>query len=387
MTAHEQGHPAQDCAAAPDGHAVTAAGNDARIPPHFRLSTYQFPLPPELIAQQPADRRDESRLLLLSRKTGSVSHHRFKDLPSLLRPSDVLVINETKVMPALLLGRKPSGGKVELLVLDPARMPAEDCLEAQAVRVCLYRSSKRLRKGSYVEIGCGETLTVENEVAPGRVTVRFPASERDFPVFLHRFGKTPLPPYINAEDRDVKADRIRYQTIYSRVAGSVAAPTAGLHFTDELLDRLAELGIGIARILLHVGPGTFVPVRTEDIRLHAMESECYEISPEAAEFIRVSRAAKRRIIAVGTTSVRALESAADREGNVRAGRNRTNLFIMPGGKFNVVEGMVTNFHLPGSTLLMLVCALGGIEPVLAAYRTAVEERYRFYSFGDSCLII
>lgn len=360
---------------------------DAPIPFAFRLSTYRFSLPPELIAQQPAARRDESRLMVLNRRTGSLGHRSFKDLPSLLRPSDVLVINETRVMPALLKGRKPSGGKVELLVLDPAPMQYENGSEAPAVRVCLYKSAKRLRKGTPIELKYGTSLTVEDCPAPGRVKVGFPVSERDFQGFLDGHGETPLPPYINSGDRDAHADRIRYQTVYSRVAGSVAAPTAGLHFTGELLERLEELGIGMARILLHVGPGTFVPVRAEDIRRHSMESECYEISCETAEFLRTAREEKRRIIAVGTTSVRALESAASADGIIRAGKNRTSLFITPGGEFKVVEGMVTNFHLPGSTLLMLVCAFGGIEPVLAAYRTAVKERYRFYSFGDSCLLL
>ncbi len=388
MIVDDTGHPDRcDEADSTDQCAPGPSGNDSAIPPAFRLSTYQFPLPPELIAQRPAARRDESRLLALNRKTGSVSHHRFKDLPSLLQPSDVLVINETKVMPALLLGQKPSGGKVELLVLDPAPMLDGDCAHDPAVRVCMYRSSKRLRRGATIEIPSHTTLFVEDTIAPGRVKVRFPVSEKDFPGFLDTYGKTPLPPYIDPKDRDGRADRIRYQTVYSRVAGSVAAPTAGLHFTDEVLAQLEDRGIGIARILLHVGPGTFVPVRTEDIRLHSMESERYEIPEEAAEFLRKASAEKRRIIAVGTTSVRALESAAAPDGSIHGGKSTTRLFITPGVKFKVVEGMVTNFHLPGSTLLMLVCAFGGIEPVLAAYETAVEMAYRFYSFGDSCLII
>lgn len=388
MIVDDAGHPdRRDKADSTDLGEPGPSGNDAAIPPAFRLSTYRFPLPSKLIAQRPAARRDESRLLALNRKTGSVSHHRFKDLPSLLQPSDVLVINETRVMPALLLGRKPSGGKVELLVLDPAPMPDGDCPHEAAVRVCMYRSSKPLRRDAIIEVPGGTTLFVEETVAPGRVKVRFPVSEIDFPGFLGTYGKTPLPPYIDPKDRDVNADRIRYQTVYSRVAGSVAAPTAGLHFTDEVLAELEKRGIGIARILLHVGPGTFVPVRTEDIRLHAMESECYEIPDEAADFIHKARSERRRIIAVGTTSVRALESAAAPDGSIRSGKSTTRLFITPGVKFKIVEGMVTNFHLPGSTLLMLVCAFGGTVPVLAAYETAVEMSYRFYSFGDSCLII
>lgn len=367
--------------------AAETAKKKMQIPPVFRLSTYQFPLPLELIAQEPAARRDESRLLALNRRDGSIGHYWFKDLPSLLDPSDVLVINETKVMPALMYGRKASGGKVELLILEPAPMFEESLPDAQAVRLCLYRSSKRLRKGSTVEIASGIELTVADEISPGRVKMRFPVSERQFPDFLERHGKTPLPPYIDARDRDAQRDKIRYQTVYSRIAGSVAAPTAGLHFTDEVLAELSDRGIGMTRILLHVGPGTFVPVRSEDIRLHTMESECYEISVTAAEFLQTCQREKRRIIAVGTTSVRALESAASPDGTIRAGKSRTNLFITPGNKFNIVEGMVTNFHLPGSTLLMLVCAFGGIEPVLAAYRSAIETRYRFYSFGDCCLII
>jgi S-adenosylmethionine:tRNA ribosyltransferase-isomerase len=357
------------------------------IPEDFRLQTYTYELPPELIAQTPARVRDQSRLLVLNRNTREIRHQRFSDLPSLLLPSDLLVINETRVTPASLIGRKLSGGRVELLVLDPVMTRATASQDSFATRTCLVRSSKRLRQGAAIQLEDGPEITVEETVGPGRVRLRFPVLEREFLGFLNRYGRPPLPPYIRPEGRAPEDDRERYQTVYAKVSGSVAAPTAGLHFTGELLGELQEKGISIARILLQVGPGTFTPVRQEDIRLHRMESEFYEISTEAAASIAEAYRQRRRVIAVGTTTVRALESAATADGVVRPGKGQTSLFIMPGFSFGVVQGLVTNFHLPGSTLLMLACALGGTDLVMHAYKEAVNEKYNFYSYGDACLVL
>ncbi len=356
------------------------------IPEAFRLSTYQYELPTDLVAQHPASERDRSRLLVLERATGRLAHHSFRDLVSLLEPSDVVVINETKVTPALLVGRKRTGGKVELLILDP--VPPDEDLESErnAVRACLVRSSKRLKLGTVVLLDDGVELSVLEETAPGRGVIRFPVAEREFPAFLEKHGRPPLPPYIKGPRLDGAEDRARYQTIYSKVNGSIAAPTAGLHFSERLLNELEERGISIVRILLHVGPGTFLPVRDEDVRLHRLESETYEISRHAADLLQQALKENRRIIAVGTTTVRALESAAAEGGTVRSGRGNTNLFITPGYSFKVIHGLVTNFHLPGTTLLMLVCAFGGIRTVMGSYASAVAAGYRFYSYGDACLI-
>ena len=359
----------------------------ASISEDFQLGTYTYELPPELIAQEPARVRDESRLLALYRNTGEIRHHRFRDLPSLLLPSDLLVINETRVTPAFLIGRKPTGGRVELLVLDPATAEAYVGQESTATRTCLVRTSKRLRQGAAIQLENGNEITVEETVGPGRVRVRFPVPDAEFLSFLDHCGQPPLPPYIRREGRGEGDDLERYQTIYAKVAGSVAAPTAGLHFTEELIEELEKKGIRIARIHLQVGPGTFIPVREEDIRLHRMESEFYEISEDAADSIARACREGRRIIAVGTTTVRALESAATGGGGVRPGKGETRLFIVPGYSFKVVRGLVTNFHLPGSTLLMLVSAFGGTDRVKNAYRAAVREKYHFYSYGDACLVV
>jgi S-adenosylmethionine:tRNA ribosyltransferase-isomerase len=362
------------------------AADGEHIPAPFRLSAYQYELPPELIAQEPAAERDRSRLLVVHRKSGITVCHRFSDLPGLVDASDCLVFNETKVTPASLTCRKPTGGAVELLVLDPAFRQSGEPADATE-RTCLVRSAKRLRSGATLHLEHGPDLVVVRIVAPGRAIIRFPVSEDDFLRFLDRHGAPPLPPYIRPLGRDRARDTARYQTVYARTPGSVAAPTAGLHFTSELLMELESRGVTLVRIALHVGPGTFTPVRVEDTRNHQMETESYEISEQAAE--RLSKALKdgRRIIAIGTTSARALESAVDSNGAVRSGRGTTELFIKPGYRFRAVEGMITNFHLPGSTLLMMVSALGGGEVIRNAYEQAVRERFRFYSYGDACLII
>jgi S-adenosylmethionine:tRNA ribosyltransferase-isomerase len=366
---------------------VSCHGSEAEIPQAFRLSTYRYDLPEALIAQEASPVRDQSRLLVFRTRGGETQHHRFKDLPSLLAPSDLLVMNETKVVPALLVGRKTTGGKVELLVLDPAAgSSSPGRYEKPGERTCMVKASKRLRPGDVVTLADGAQLQAGDTVAPGRVRMRFPVPDRDLLRFLETHGQPPLPPYIKAHGVDREQDRERYQTIYSRTPGSVAAPTAGLHFTEGLLERLAARGVETTRITLHVGPGTFTPVRHEDVRLHTMESESYEISQEAAEALNRAREEKRRIVAVGTTTVRALESAATPDGKILPGAASTNLFIIPGYCFKIVRNMVTNFHLPGSTLLMLVCALGGTNGILRAYQEAINRKYLFYSYGDACLI-
>jgi len=357
------------------------------IPERFRLSTYLYRLSAELIAQEPKSTRDESRLLVLHKGTGEFEYKLFRDLPSLLTPSDLLVINETRVTPVSLIARKPTGGRVEILVLDPAASANDRNLGHTAVRTCMTQSSKALRRGTTVMLESGQELFIEEIIASGRAKIRFPVLEAQFLSFLDKHGRAPLPPYIKDSSRDHGRDRLRYQTVYATVPGSVAAPTAGLHFSEKLLAELEAKGLETARIVLHVGPGTFTPVRQEDIRLHAMESEYYEISDEAAKKINAAVDAKRRVIAVGTTTARALESAATSTGGVQSGQRTTDLFIYPGYVFHVVQGLITNFHLPGSTLLMLVCAFGGINRVLAAYQNAVKDKFRFYSYGDACIII
>jgi len=324
--------------------------------------------------------------MVLHRDTGEIHHCFFKELPRLLLPSDLLVVNETRVIPASLSGRKPSGGRVEMLVLDPASRCENFSYNESACRICLTKSSKPIRPGTRISLDNGPELTAKETVGPGRVRMIFPVPEHSLLDFLEDYGAPPLPPYIDTANRDRARDISRYQTVYARIAGSVAAPTAGLHFTEGLLHALSLRGIEIARIILHVGPGTFVPVRNEDIRVHRMEPEFYEIPHQAAQSIRKALDEERRVIAVGTTTVRALESAAT-TGKLLSGPGQTELFIKPGHPFNVVQGLVTNFHLPGSTLLMLVCAFGGTDLVMRGYEVAVQEEYRFYSYGDACLML
>ena len=367
--------------------AVSDSQMPEEIPESFRLATYQYDLPDELIAQQPSPSRDQSRLLVLRRSTGEIEHKSFRDLVSFLFPSDLLVLNETRVIPASLVAHKSSGGRVEILVIDPAAYSHEQNAAQTAVRVCMVRSSKPLRPGTGIILENGPELEIEETIAPGRVAIRFPVANDRFLGFLEEYGRPPLPAYIKISHRDMERDKSRYQTVYAAVPGSVAAPTAGLHFSERLLGDLIASGIEIVRIVLHVGPGTFTPVRHADIRLHAMESETYEISEGSAEKINRAIEDSRRIIAVGTTTVRALESSATVSGLVQAGRRSTNLYIMPGHNFRIIQGLITNFHLPGSTLLMLECAFGGTDRILAAYQNAVDNNFRFYSYGDACLII
>lgn len=343
----------------------------------MRLSDFDYDLPEELIAQQPLPERRASRLLVLDRQRSRLAHYPFAALPELLVPGDVLVRNETRVIPARLLGRKPTGGEVEALLVQPVEG------EGQVWR-CMTRSSKPVRSGTVLSFAGGLAAEVLAEEADGCRILRF-LCEGDFLSVLEEHGRMPLPPYIRREaDR---ADKQRYQTVFAREPGAVAAPTAGLHFDTEMFAALAERGVEVCGLTLHVGLGTFLPVRNEDLETHRMHGEWYEIPEGSARVINQAKAEGRRIIALGTTSTRALEDAARSEGRVRAGRGLAELFIRPGFRFQVVDALLTNFHLPKSTLLMLVSAFAGREAILAAYQEAVARRYRFFSYGDCMLIL
>ncbi len=341
---------------------------------HLKKSDFYFELPEELIAQTPLEKRDSSRLLVLDKNTGALAHRHFFDLPDYLNAGDSLVLNDTRVLPARLLGCRKSGGGVELVLL---RDLGEGRWE------CLSRPGRKTRPGTELQFGDGElTATVEDVVEGGKRIVRF-HYEGIFLEVLERLGKMPLPPYIREELQDAE----RYQTVYSRELGSAAAPTAGLHFTPELLQRIADQGVKICTVTLHVGLGTFRPVKEEEIEDHEMHAEFCIVSPETAEAVNETKRQGGRVIAVGTTSCRTLESFTGEDGVLQAGSRWTNIFIYPGYRFKCIDALVTNFHLPESTLIMLVSALAGREHVLNAYETAVRERYRFFSFGDAMLII
>ncbi len=362
------------------------------------VSEFDYRLPEELIAQEPLGDRAASRLLHLESSTGTLRDGQFRDFPELLRPSDLVVFNNTRVFPARLYGRR---GGLRAQPVSARNAAARDLLHGR-IEVLLTRQIQRepneweclVRPGRKIGVGehlfFGERDELQAEVIGrgefGERRIRFaglPANE--FFTVVERIGHIPLPPYIARPDSP--GDRERYQTVYAQERGSVAAPTAGLHFTPEILARLEERGIETAEVTLHVGLGTFQPVRVERVEEHRLHAEAYSISEEAAEQITRARRESRRIVAVGTTTVRTLEYAAQRNGgDVRAGSGEANLFIYPGYKFQVVQALLTNFHLPQSTLLMLVCALGGKENVLCAYEHAVTQRYRFYSYGD-CMVV
>ncbi len=338
-------------------------------------SDYFFELPGELIAQDPLEERTSSRLLVLDKRTGAVSHHVFRDIGDFLRPGDCLVLNDTRVIPARLLGeREGTGAHVELLLL---KRKSGDVWET------LVRPGKKCRPGTRLTFGDGMLKAeILDTVEEGNRLVRFDY-EGIFEEVLDRLGEMPLPPYITHKLQD----RNRYQTVYAKHEGSAAAPTAGLHFTKELLGRLEEKEVKLAYVTLHVGLGTFRPVKEENVLEHHMHSEHYQVSREAADTINRTKAQGGRIVCVGTTSCRTLESAADESGMVHPGSGDTDIFIYPGYRFRVLDALITNFHLPESTLIMLVSALAGREHVLAAYEEAVRERYRFFSFGDAMLVI
>lgn len=344
---------------------------------------FYFDLPPELIAQTPLEERTNSRLLQLDKTTGAIRHGHFRDILQYLKAGDRLVLNDTKVLPARLLGtRKDTGSPVELLLLhrlSEGELPEGGgcCWEA------LAGPGKRAKEGHRLVFGNGELEAEIVAVKPdGNRIVRF-RFDGVFEEILDRLGQMPLPPYIH----ETLKDKDRYQTVYAREEGSAAAPTAGLHFTKELLEELRQQGVGITYVTLHVGLGTFRPVKADTIEDHVMHKEWYHISPEAAAEIRATKQQGGRIIAVGTTSCRTLESAAAETGEVQSGGRETGIFIYPGYQFKVIDGLITNFHLPESTLIMLVSALAGREHVLAAYEEAIRERYRFFSFGDAMLIL
>jgi len=351
----------------------------------YSINDYNYDLPAKLIAQQPAAQRDRSRLLFLHQTSGRLSHHKFYEIYDLLSPSDTLVVNNTQVVPGRLFGRKETGGKAEVLILDYARGSKTGADGGRFVCECLIKTSKRPKIGSSIYFDQGLNAVVM-ERQGGIYTVQFSFSG-DFEILLDRIGNVPLPPYIKRSQTDIlDSDRKSYQTIYASKKGAVAAPTAGLHFTEGLLEKMKGKGVTIVAITLHVGYGTFLPVRTADIRNHGIHPEWYLIPEEAADVINRQKAKGSRIVAVGTTCVRALEFAADDAGRVAPGSGNCDLFIYPGYKFKVIDAMVTNFHLPRSTLLMLVCAFAGRDMVLHAYREAIDKKYRFYSYGDAMLI-
>jgi S-adenosylmethionine:tRNA ribosyltransferase-isomerase len=342
----------------------------------MRLSEFDFELPQSLIAQQPLGERSASRLLSLDRSSAQISHRCFSDLPGLLREGDLLVRNETRVLPARLLGKKESGGQIELLLIRQSD-------SAQNIWRCMTRSSKPVRVGSRLDFSEGVFGEVVEAVDDGQRLVRF-FCDGDFLETLERVGHMPLPPYIRREDHD--QDKDRYQTVFANNPGAIAAPTAGLHFTEEVFATLAERHIDVCGITLHVGPGTFLPVRTENLDEHRMHSEAYEITEGAAEQINKARSEGRRVIAMGTTVTRTLEHAVDDNGLLQAGQGETDLFIKPGFRFRLIDALITNFHLPKSTLLVLVSAFAGKEFILKAYQEAVTQEYRFFSYGDCMLI-
>ena len=339
----------------------------------MKTQDFMYDLPESSIAQSPIEPRDHSRLMVLDKNSDAVEHKHFYDIIDYLNPGDVLVINDTRVIPARLLGQKvPSGAACEIFLLKqlaPKRWET------------LVRPGKKLRSGAQVSFGDGRLIANigETTAAGGRV-VDFEC-DGPFEATLDALGEMPLPPYIHEK----LVDKERYQTVYARHEGSAAAPTAGLHFTPELLERIQAKGVNIAHVLLHVGLGTFRPVKVDDVEKHEMHSEYIEVTQEAADMVNAAKARGNRVIAVGTTSVRTLESAAE-DGKLVPRSGNTNIFIYPGYKYQLVDALITNFHLPGSTLIMLVSALYGREKTLTAYETAVKEGYRFYSFGDAMFI-
>ncbi|MDU0825953.1 MAG: tRNA preQ1(34) S-adenosylmethionine ribosyltransferase-isomerase QueA [Negativicoccus succinicivorans] len=337
----------------------------------MNVSEFNYDLPEELIAQTPVEPRDTSRLLTLDRQTGATKQGTFRDILADVRPDDVWVFNNTRVIPARLYGKRPTGGRVEVLLLHPL---GEDRWEV------LVRPGKKALPGTALTFDAGVTATVEDRTEFGGRVLKF-TYDGDFYERLDEIGEMPLPPYIHERLQD----RERYQTVYSKTPGSAAAPTAGLHFTPEVMKEIAARGATVCYVTLDVGLGTFRPVSVTQIEAHHMHSETYNVSEETARLINEAKCAGRRIVAVGTTSVRTLESAGQ-SGVVKAGRDATELFIYPGYEFKIVDAMVTNFHLPQSTLLMMISAFAGKDHVLAAYREAVAAKYRFFSFGDAMWI-
>ena len=346
--------------------------------PPLSLEMFDYSLPEELIAQRPAHLRSASKLLRLDRKGRSIEHHNFSRLPDFLREGDLLVLNDTKVFPARLMARRDTGGAVEIFLL---KFPVED-----EDTPCLVRPGRKIRDEERLLLENGTTLIVRRR--KDRFKDRFTVTGEDIGLgeAVLKFGQVPLPPYIRREAGGPdEVDSERYQTVYASEPGAVAAPTAGLHFDEGVLERIREKGVSVGKVTLHVGPGTFQPVRSRDITEHRMDGESYTIPSDTAKLIENVKKGGGRVVAVGTTVVRTLESAFCAQG-VRAGEGTSELFIYPGYRFSVVDALVTNFHLPGSTLLMLVCAFAGTDFVMKAYREAVKQKYRFYSYGDAMFI-
>jgi S-adenosylmethionine:tRNA ribosyltransferase-isomerase len=342
----------------------------------YALTDYDYNLPEALIAQQPVPQRERSRLLCLDRRSGAMDHRRFTDMVNLFEPGDVLVLNDTKVINARLLGRKESGGKVEVLILDYAQGAQGNLFQ------CMVRASKRPKPGSRLIFDGGLQAQVR-AVHEAVCTLSF-GGDVALDQALETIGHVPLPPYIRRAD--APQDRSTYQTVYAQNKGAIAAPTAGLHFTRALLDQLTVKGVEVVHLTLHVGYGTFVPVRVDDIRRHQMHAEWFSLDATAAGAIGAAKGRGNRVVAVGTTSVRTLEFCASKAGRIAPRTGLCDLFIYPGYQFKVVDAMLTNFHLPQSTLLMLVSAFAGLENVLNAYAEAVKEKYRFFSYGDAMMI-
>lgn len=340
------------------------------------VKDFDYHLPPELIARHPAAERDASRLMLLDRRAGTVGEDLFRNIAAYLAPGDLLVMNDTRVIPARLFGRKSSGGRAEIFLL-------RRCEGKTELWSCLLRASKGFREGLVVTLAAGMTATVRSRLNADSWLLEFGGAE-PFDAWLEREGRMPLPPYLQRDDEE--QDRERYQTVFARTPGAVAAPTAGLHFTRELLAELAGKGIETARLTLHTGLGTFQPVRVERVEDHRIHTERYSLPAATVEAIRRAKARGGRVVAVGTTTARTLEYAAAGDGGLRAGEGEADTFIYPGYRFKVVDSLVTNFHLPESTLLMLVSAFAGRDQVLGAYCEAVGRGFRFYSYGDAMLI-
>lgn len=360
---------------------------------HFHLSAYDYHLPEENIAQHPTDRRDQSRLLVLDCVADTLAHRRFADITELLCPGDLLVVNNTRVFPARMLGVKESGGKVEILLLhypETREAPAEGGHRHAAEVLVLLKSSKRPRPGSNLFFGQDLQALVLELLPDGKVRLdlRFSLAEgQNLADLLARHGQMPLPPYIKRPQGSTGEDFERYQTRFAAHTGSVAAPTAGLHFSDELLTSIRGLGVAISTVTLHVGYGTFAPVRSDNILEHRIHAEFVEVSAETALAVNLARDDGRRIWAVGTTTARTLEYCADSQGKIAPFRGACDLYIVPGYQFRVVDNLITNFHLPQSSLLFLVSALAGRERILDAYAKAIEMGYRFYSYGDAMAIL
>lgn len=343
----------------------------------MRITDYEFELPEDLIAQKPLENRERSRMLIVNRAENKWIDKHFYDFPHFLHDDDVLVLNNTKVFPARLLGEIETGAKIEIFLVKETE---------NQVWETLARPAKRLKTGKKIIFNENLTAEVTGKTDEGRVFIRFYANG-DFDEILDRIGKTPLPPYIKRDNEDSDKDRERYQTVFAKQRGAIAAPTAGLHFTPEILQDIKNKGITVTEITLHVGYGTFEPVRVADLSEHKVLPENYEISEQTAEILNRAKAEKRRIIAVGTTTTRALESAITNDKKFTAGKNQANLTITPFYKFQAIDGLLTNFHLPQSSLLVLVSAFGGYELIMNAYNHAVASRYRFYSYGDCMFIV